>query len=118
MPHSFRKPKIEVGEVDKDCSRGRFRLDALRDLSKHAVESTEISDDFEWAHHRSLADIAFQLNSSLTHALPAEPIDQATGEFFEETSRHFGAVHVARSFSGDHQKPRRAHGIRLFNSRN
>ena len=95
VPHSFRESKVEVGEVDKDCSGGRFRFDALRDLSKDAIKSAEISDDFERAHYSCLADVAFELNPGLTHTLPAEPIDLATGKFLEETSRHFGAVHVA-----------------------
>ena len=115
MLDSLGKAKIEIRKVDEDCGRGGLHLDALGQPPKNAIECAEISDHFKRPDNSRLADVAFKLNPCLAHSLAAKTVYLAAWKFLEQAARHFGAVHVAGCLTGDHQKPRGAHGIVFFN---
>src|SRR2546427_12978230 len=115
MLDSLGKAKIEIGKVDEYCGRGGLRFDALRQAPKNAIEDAEISDHFKRSDDGRFADVAFKLNPCLAHPLAAATVNLAIRKFLKQAARHFGAVHVAGCLTGDHQKPRGAHGIVFFN---
>src|SRR5438093_712257 len=87
--------QVEIGKVDEHSGGGRLSFDPVGEAPEHTVKLAEIADDFERSHDRGMADVAFQLDTRLTHALATEAINPAAGKYPKQAARDIRAVHVA-----------------------
>src|SRR5215470_439907 len=117
VPYPLAEPQIEIGEVDENRSRRRIRFHSLCEPPEDTIKARERTHYLKRPDDCGFADVTFELNARLAHALPAETINLTIRKLMEKSARDLRAIHVARSLAGDHQKPVRTHGTRFFNSR-
>src|SRR5262245_48676889 len=117
VPYPLAQSQIEIGEVDENRSRRRICFHSLCEPAEDTIKTCERTHHLKRSDDCGFADVTFELNARLAHALPTETIDLTIRELMEKSARHVRAIHVARGFAGDDQKPVRTHGMRFFNSR-
>src|SRR5262245_44952136 len=117
VPYPLAEPQIEIGEVDENGSRRRICFNSFCEPAEEPIKARERTHHLKRSDDRGFADVTLELNARLAHALPAESINLTVRELMEKPARDIRAIHVARSFAGDYQKPVRTHGTRFFNSR-
>src|SRR4029453_12011931 len=117
VPYPLAEPQIEIGEVDENGGRRRIRFHSLCEPAEDPIKAGERTHHLKGSDDRGFADVTFELNPGVAHALPTETIDLTIRELMEKPARDVRAIHVARSLAGDYQKPVRTHGTRFFNSR-
>ena len=118
MLYALGEPEVEIGKIDENRSGRRIVLDAFRQPAKDAVQNSQGAHHLERSDHCGLTDVTFEFDACVAHALAAKAVDFTIGKLEKQAARHLCAIHVARCFTGDHQKPQRAHGTRFFTSRN